>query len=175
MLVFKLDVFEAIKDRRSVRAFKSKPISRNIINRILEAAQWAPSAGNCQARDFIIVDDVEIKRRLCDAALGQSFIEKAPIDIVVCANEERSSRRYGTRGRELYCILDAASAVQNILLAVHALGLGACWVGAFNDIAVAKVLNLSHWLKPVAIIPIGYPNEKPRKPSRMAFKTLTYT
>ena len=175
MLLFKLDVFEAIKDRRSVRVFKSKPISRNIINRILEAAQWAPSAGNCQARDFIIVDDVEIKRRLCDAALGQSFIEKAPIDIVVCANEERSSRRYRDRGRELYCILDAASAVQNILLAVHALGLGACWVGAFNDIAVGKVLNLSHWLRPVAIIPIGYPDEKPRRPSRMAVKTIVYT
>ena len=174
MLVFKLDVFEAIKDRRSVRVFKSKPISRNIINRILEAAQWAPSAGNCQARDFIIVDDVEIKRRLCDAALGQSFIEKAPIDIVVCANEERSSRRYGDRGRELYCLLDAASAVQNILLAVHALGLGACWVGAFNDIAVANVLNLSHWLRPVAIIPIGYPNEKPQRPSRIDVKTITY-
>ena len=167
-------MFEAIKDRRSVRAFKSKPISEEFLDRILEAAQWAPSAGNCQARDFIIVSDLEIKRRLCDAALGQSFIEEAPIDIVVCANEERSSRRYGDRGRELYCLLDAASAVQNILLAVHALGLGACWVGAFHDDMVAKILNLPHWLRPVAIIPIGYPAEKPWTPPRMGLKAFVH-
>lgn len=167
-------MFEAIKDRRSVRAFKSKPVSEEFLVRILEAAQWAPSAGNCQARDFIIVNDFNVKRRLCDAALGQSFIEEAPIDLVVCANEERSSRRYGDRGRELYCLLDAASAVQNILLAIHALGLGACWVGAFHDANVTKNLNLPRWLRPVAIIPIGYPAEKPRTPSRMGIKAFVH-
>ena len=133
--IFKLDVFEVIKKRRSIRSFKSKPIPKEFLNRILEAAQWAPSAGNCQARDFIIVNDLEVKRRLRDAALDQSFIEEAPVNIIVCANEERSSRRYGDRGRKLYCLLDAASAVQNILLAVHALGLGACWIGAIQECA----------------------------------------
>ncbi len=169
-----MDVFEAIKGRRSVRAFKETPIPNEILRRILDAAQWAPSAGNCQARDFILVTDPEVKRKLRIAALNQHFIEEAPINIVVCANEERSARRYGERGRKLYCILDAAASVQNILLAVHALGLGACWVGAFYDEEVAEILNLPRWLKPIAIIPIGYPAEKPWRTSRLPLEALVH-
>jgi len=114
-----MDVLEAIKGRRSIRAYKPDPIPEELLNKILEAAQWAPSAGNRQARDFIIVKAPEMKRRLCRAALGQCFIEEAPVDVVVCANEERSASRYGERGRRLYCLLDAAASVQNILPAVR--------------------------------------------------------
>lgn len=169
-----MDVFEAIINRRSIRAFKSDPVPEESLDKILEAARWTPSAGNCQARDFVIVRDSEVKRELCEAALGQSFIEEAPIDIVVCANEERSARRYGDRGRELYCLLDAASAVQNVLLAVHALGLGACWIGAFHDGMVAQVLSLPKGVRPVAIIPIGYPAETPWTTPRMSLKDLVH-
>jgi SagB-type dehydrogenase family enzyme len=111
-----------------------------------------------------------VKKALSEAALDQRFIEVAPITIVVCANERRSAQRYGRRGRELYCLLDAAAATQNLLLAVHALGLGGCWVGAFDDRQVGKALNLPSWLKPVAIIPIGHPDEKPWTPQRRSFK-----
>jgi len=169
-----MDLFDAIKNRRSIRTFKSDPVPETLLKEILEAAQWAPSAGNCQARGFIIVKNPEIKRRLCEAALEQSFIEEAPVDIVVCANEERSAAVYGGRGRNLYCILDAAAAVQNILLAAHALGLGTCWVGAYSDEEVAKALDLPEWIKPIAIIPIGYPAEKPSPPRRIPLESLVY-
>jgi len=169
-----MDVFEAIKGRRSIRAYKPNPIPDELLSKILEAAQWAPSAGNRQARDFIIVRDPEVKRGLCKAALEQCFIEEAPVDIVVCANEERSASRYGERGRWLYCLLDAAASVQNILLAAHALGLGACWIGAFHDQEVAKTLGLPGWLRPIAIIPIGYPAERPWPTSRMPPESLVH-
>jgi nitroreductase len=170
-----MDVFEAILNRRSIRAFKSDPIPADLLDKILEAARWAPSAGNCQARDFILVTDSEGKRDLCKATLGQDFIEKAPLDLVVCANEERSARRYGARGRDLYCVLDAAASVQNILLAVHALGLGACWIEAFNDAMVANVLNIPKGVRPIAIIPIGYPAEKPWATPRKRLEDLVHT
>ncbi|MHA2408326.1 MAG: nitroreductase family protein, partial [Candidatus Ranarchaeia archaeon] len=108
-----MELFEAIKQRRSVRSFSSKPIQDTLLEKVIEAGRWAPSAGNCQARDFIIVQDPEVKRMLCEAALKQSFIEEAPVNIIVCANEKRSEHRYGRRGRDFYCLLDAAASVQN--------------------------------------------------------------
>ena len=169
-----MDVFEAIVSRRSIRAFKLDNIPEKILNKILEAAWWAPSAGNLQAREFILVTDPELKRKLCNAALGQSFIEEAPIDIVVCANERRSAQRYGQRGKELYCIQDATASVQNILLAAHALGLGTCWVGAFSEENVSETLNLPNGVKPIAIIPLGYPAEHPSVTPRMRLKDLVH-
>lgn len=165
-----MDLFEAILERRSVRAFTPESVPDEVVDTILDAAQWAPSAGNCQARDYIVVEDPRVKKALSEAALDQRFIEAAPITIVVCANERRSAHRYGRRGRELYCLLDAAAATQNLLLAVHALGLGGCWVGAFNDRQVVEALNLPPWLKPVAIIPLGYSDEKPWTPQRRPLK-----
>lgn len=169
-----MELFEAIMERRSVREFKPTSVPDELLDKILEAARWAPSAGNCQARDFIVVQDSEVKRKLCEAALDQTFIEDAPLNIVVCANRIRSARRYGHRGENLYCLLDAAASVQNILLAVHDLGLGACWIGAFNDRMVAEVLGLPEWLRPVAIIPIGYPDEEPWRTPRLPLKDLVH-
>ena len=169
-----MDIFDAIKGRRSVRAFKPDLVPDEFLNKVLEAAQWAPSAGNRQARDFIIVKDYKVKRLLCEVALGQCFIEEAPVDVVVCANEERSASRYGDRGRNLYCLLDAAASAQNLLLAVHALGIGACWIGAFRDEKVMEILNLPEWLRHIAIIPIGNPAEEPWPTPRMRLESLVH-
>ena len=169
-----VELFEALRERRSVRSFTSEPIPSTFLEKILEAARWAPSAGNCQARDVIIIQNDKIKQKLSAAALDQICIEEAPINIVVCANELRSARRYGDRGKAFYCILDAAATVQNILLAAHGLGLGACWIGAFNDQLVSEILYLPTWLRPVAIIPIGHPGETPEKPQRLSLKDLVH-
>jgi nitroreductase len=169
-----VDLFEVILERRSVRAFTPEAVPDEVVDTIVDAARWAPSAGNCQARDFIVVKDPLVKKALSEAALEQRFIEASPITIVVCANDRRSAYRYGRRGRDLYCLLDAAAATQNLILAVHALGLGACWVGAFDDSRVGEALNLPTWLKPVAIIPIGYPKEKPWTPQRLPLKNLIH-
>lgn len=161
-----MDCLEAIKGRRSVRKFKDKAVERETMEDLLDAAQMAPSAGNLQARDFIVVTNKITKQKLREAALGQSFIEQAPFVIVTVANIERSSRIYRTRG-ELYAIQDATAGVMNMLLAAHAKGLAACWVGAFNEDEVSELLGLPLKARPVAIIPVGYADERPAAPQRM--------
>ncbi len=169
-----MEVFEAVKGRRSIRAFKDTDVSPEIVEKLIEAARWAPSAGNIQPWEFIIVRNPETKRRLAEAALGQSFIEEAPVVIVVCADEERSARGYGTRGRALYCIQDTAAAIQNIHLAAYALGLGTCWVGAFREDEARKILGIPEGVRPVAIIPVGYPAESPQPRNRRPIKQIVH-
>jgi len=169
-----MDVFEAIMGRRSIRAYREMEVSQEIVEKLIDAARWAPSAGNIQPWEFIVVRNSETKRRLAEAALGQSFIEEAPVVIVVCADEERSARGYGTRGRALYCIQDTAAAIQNIHLAAYALGLGTCWVGAFREDDVRKILDIPVGVRPVAIIPVGYPAESPAPRSRRPLKQLIH-
>jgi nitroreductase len=169
-----MDVLEAIKGRRSIRAFKSQNVSAEIIEKLVDAARWAPSAGNIQPWEFIIVRKPEIKRRLAEAALGETFIEEAPVVIVVCANENRSSQGYGIRGKTLYCIQDTAAAIQNIHLAAYSLGLGTCWIGAFREEEAREILNIPHEVRPVAIIPVGYPAESPSPPSRRPINQIVH-
>lgn len=156
-----MDIFECIKGRRSVRAFTSDPVREEDLKKILEAAIHAPSAGNLQSWEFVMVRDKDRKLQLAKAALNQTFIAEAPVVIVVCANLARSGRIYGERGRTLYCIQDTAAATQNILLTAYALGYGTCWVGAFREEDLRKILKLPSDVRPVAIIPIGRPAESP--------------
>lgn len=161
-----MEFWEVIEKRHSVRRFDTKrDVPQGVVERILSAAIRAPSAGNCQPWHFFVVRREDVKRRLVEAAYGQGFIAEAPVVIVVCAEPGRSSSRYGMRGRELYCLQDTAAATEHILLAATALGLGCCWVGAFDEGAASRALNLSPHLRPVAIVPIGYSAE------RFAFRT----
>ena len=169
-----MDVFEAISLRRSVRAYRSDDVPDEFIARIIDAARHAPSAGNIQPWEFIVIRKPEIKSRLAEAALYQNFIEEAPVVIVVCADQIRSSRGYGSRGASLYCIQDTAAAIENLLLAACALGLGTCWVGAFNEDKVKSVLRIPEGVRPVAIIPVGYPAEKPQKRYRRPLKEIIH-
>ena len=169
-----MDVLEAIKGRRSIRAFKNEDISSETVEKLIDAARWAPSAGNIQPWEFIIVRNPEIKRNLAKAALNQSFIEEAPVVIVVCADEVRSSQGYGVRGKTLYCIQDTAAATQNIHLAAYSLGLGTCWVGAFNEEEARKILEIPQGVRPVAIIPVGYPAEKPPARNRRPLNQIIH-
>jgi nitroreductase len=169
-----MDVLEAIKGRRSIRAFKNEDVSKEIIDKLIEAAIWAPSAGNIQPWEFIIVRKPEIKRRLAEAALGQHFIEEAPVVIVVCANEKRSSEGYGARGKTLYCIQDTAAAIQNIHLAAYSFGLGTCWIGAFKEEEARKILKVPNGIRPVAMIPVGHPAEAPSPRSRRPVSQIVH-
>jgi len=169
-----LELLEAIKHRRSVRAYTREDVSEEEVEKLIDAARCAPSAGNIQPWEFVIVRDAEIKQKLAAAALDQTFIEEAPVVIVVCADEAQSNEGYGNRGVTLYCIQDTAAAIQNILLVVHALGLGACWVGAFREELVKKALNTPMNIRPIAVIPVGHTAEKPRAPSRRAFKEIVH-
>ena len=164
---------EAIFTRVSIRRFKPDPIPDDVIKLILEAGNSAPSAGNLQARDFIVVKDENTKLKLAKSALKQMFIAEAPVVIVVCANYPRSMRVYGERGK-LYAEQDATASIENILLAVHMLGLGAVWVGAFDEVEVMEILNIPDYARPMAIIPIGYPAEKPKRRERYPIDYLTH-
>jgi nitroreductase len=112
------------------------------------------------------------------AAWGQLFVSQAPVVLVVCAEPDRSAIRYRERGAELYCLQDTAAAAENILLAATALGLGGCWVGAFDEEEASLALNLPENLRPVAIIPVGYPSQEAegstsRRPLHEVLETVT--
>ena len=169
-----MDVLEAIKGRRSIRAFKNQGVPAEIVEELIDAARWAPSAGNIQPWEFIIVRKPRIKRRLVETALDQMFIEEAPVVIVVCADEERSSQGYGVRGKTLYCIQDTAAAMQNIHLTAYSLGLGTCWVGAFREEETRKILKIPRGMRPVAIIPVGYPAEAPTARMRKSTSQIVH-
>ena len=169
-----MDVLEAINERRSIRAFTDEKVSEKDVERLIDAARWAPSAGNTQPLELVVVKDKEMKRKLSEAALNQTFIQKAPVVIVVCADLNRSSRGYGSRGKHLYSLQDTAAATENILLAAQELGLATCWVGAFREKEVAKAVKAPKNVKPVAIVPVGYPAERPVAPQKRSVNEIVH-
>ena len=168
-----MELMEAIKGRRSIRAFKKQPLPENTIETLIDAARCAPSAGNIQPWEFVIIKNPTTKTKLAQAA-NQKHIEEAPVVIVVCADEKRSAMGYASRGRNLYCLQDTAAATQNILLAAYSLGLGTCWVGAFNEDEVKDILKTPEGMKPVAMIPIGYSNEAPRQRGKRLLNQMVH-
>ncbi len=168
-----MDVYEAIYNRRSVRRYSERDVSPQIIEGLLKVACQAPTAGNLQPWRFWVVRNSVIKDGLVRVAYGQSFIGKAPVVIVVGADISISALGYGERGSHLYALQDTAAAIENLLLAAQAEGLGACWVGAFNEHAARQTLELPPNIRPIAIIPIGYPEETRPKPKRIDIYDLT--
>jgi nitroreductase len=172
-----MDFWQVLEERYSVRRFDpGVDVSPEMVERLLTAAIRAPSAGNRQPWHFCIVRDLAVRQALVAAAYGQSFIAQAPITIVVCADAEQSAGRYGQRGRELYCLQDTAVAAEHILLAAVDLGLGGCWVGAFDEQRATDALNLPARHRPVAILPIGKPAREPsmRTPRQTMDSVTTY-
>lgn len=151
------DVFEVIDQRWSCRAFQPESLDDEVIERLLGAMIRAPSAGNRQPWHFHVVTDESVKRGLADAAYGQEFVAEAPVVIVVCAVASESAAVYAERGRELYCIQDTAAAIENLLLAAESLGLGTCWIGAFDESRASGVLELPSGRRPVGMVPVGKP------------------
>ncbi|WP_455284345.1 nitroreductase family protein [[Eubacterium] cellulosolvens] len=156
-----MDYFEVVKARHSIRAFRAQPVEEEKIHRIIESVNLAPSAGDLQAYQIVVVKDSRRKAELAKAAWGQSFVAEAPVCFVFLAYPELSSRKYGQRGSELYCLQDATIAASYAELAATALGLASTWVGAFNDEAVAKTVEAPRDRRPIAVLPVGYPAETP--------------
>jgi len=162
-----MDILKAIKERRSIRDFKKKDIPEEIMNKLIDALRWAPSAGNLQARKFYFVKDATIKRKIAAAALNQHFIAEAPLVIIGCT-DSRISIKYRERGVFLYTIQDVACSIMGMMLLAHELGLGSTWVGAFYENQVSQILNLPKHLRPVAIVPVGYPSKISEPPPRVS-------
>ncbi len=161
-----MDFHEVIKRRVSIRAYKPDPIPEEVLNRILEAGRLAPSAKNYQPWKFIVVKDQKVREALVPACRNQTFIAQAPIVICACALLDQAWKGMG--GYWSAAEVDVTIALEHIILAATAEGLGTCWIGAFKEEEVKKVLGIPEGVKPVALTPIGYPAQepapRPRKP-----------
>jgi nitroreductase len=145
-----MDVFEAVKKRRSVRAYDSRSISNEILLRILEAGRLAPSAGNVQPWHFVVVSDVEKRRRLAKARYA-GFLAESPVVIVGCGDQKASSRWY---------VVDVTIALENMVLVATNEGLGTCWIGSFNENEIKEMLKIPEKFRVVALLAIGYSRKK---------------
>jgi nitroreductase len=163
-----MDLFETIKARRSVRAFQPREIETEKLNSILGVMMQAPSAGNLQAFKVYVVRSDKQNRELAEAALNQDFLSQAPVVLVFCADRIRSEQHYRQRGEALYSLQDATIATAYAQLAATAYGLATCWMGAFNDAKVAKIVGAPDGMHPVAMLPMGYPAEEPKQTPRRA-------
>lgn len=162
-----MDILKAVRERRSIRDFQKKEIPQDIVDKLIEALIWAPSAGNLQARKFYFVKDAGLKKKIAQAALNQHFIAEAPLVIVGCT-DSRIAYRYGERGVYLYSIQDVACSLMGMMLVAYDNGLGSVWVGAFHEDLVSKILKLPEHLRPVAIVSVGYPSKIPSPPPRVS-------
>jgi nitroreductase len=169
-----MDYFDVIERRQSVRSFANKEIALASLNQILQAANRAPSAGNLQAYEIVVVRDEARKRALIEAAGGQEQAGAVPVVLVFCANPARSAPRYHERGERLYSVQDATIACTFAMLAATALGLATVWVGAFDDARVRAALDLPKGWLPVAILPVGHPAESPPPSPRRDLRDLVH-
>lgn len=167
-----MQVFEAIKGRRSIRKYEPRSVPDELIERILEAGQWAPTAGNIQPWKFIVVKDLKILDMVRKVSPG--YFGDAPLAVAVCSDRERAYRVGGKLCRDYLCIVDCAMAVENMLLAAHALGLGACSVKSFSSTAVKEILEIPEGIEPELLVIIGYPDERPQAPQRFTLEEITY-
>jgi nitroreductase len=150
-----MDIETCIEGRTSIRDFKADPVDDDIVQEALRLANLAPSAGNLQARDFVVVRDITTKKALALAAYRQDFVR--------------------TRGENLYCIQDSAAAIENMLLFLHSKGIGSVWVGSFDEAKAAEALSLPPHARPVALVPIGYPADVGVRRKRMPQSDIVHT
>jgi nitroreductase len=169
-----MNTLEAIKARRSIRKYLDKPVEFEKITTILDAASRAPSAGNLQDWRFIMVTERGLIKQVAAYSIEQYWIQTAPLLIIVCAVPEKHEMYYGLRGKRLYNIQDCAAAMQNILLAATDLGLGSCWIGAFEEEKIRALFDIPIDVRPQAIISIGYSDETPKDRPLQPIENLVY-
>jgi nitroreductase len=163
-------VFEVVMDnittRRSIRKFRKADVSDEDLMKLMDAARHAPSSENRQAWEFIIVRDPKMKKLLAEAAPGSAWMADVPVILVACVNNRIAGIRIGERGIRLYGIQDVAAAIENIMLAANAMGLGTCWVGNFSETKITVMMRCPDFVRPCALIPVGWPDEAPDAPAR---------
>lgn len=146
-----MDIFETFRKRKSVRSYIATPVSDEILVRIMDAARLAPSAGNAQPWHFIIVQDKEKRTRIAKGCRYGKFLSESPVVIIGCGNKKASPRHYS---------VDTSIALEHIVLAATALGLGTCWIGMFDEGEIRDMVNLPEQFEIVALLALGYKREK---------------
>lgn len=169
-----MEVMQCIHTRRSIRKYQDVPIPFEYVGRVIEAGFQAPTAGNIQDVRYVIVQEKEKRAKIAEACLQQYWMAVAPAHIIVCVDIKRGKQFYGIRGERLYSVQHAAAAVQNMLLAANNFGIGACWIGAFDEEAIKSICSIPEYARPEAIVTLGYADEIPPRPPKYILETYTY-
>jgi nitroreductase len=168
-----MDTIKCITTRRSVRKYKEKKVPDKIVEKLLTCAMQAPSGVNEQCWEFIVVRDKELLAKIPKINYYSGMAKKAPLAIITCINLKKESTWFRGLG-----IQDVSASTENLLLSAHALGLGAVWTAIHpNEGKVKKtreIFNLPDYVIPLAIIPIGYPNEKIKPVNRFVKSKVHY-
>jgi nitroreductase len=169
-----MDIFQVIRDRRSIRKYKDMPVEQEKIERILDAARLAPSWKNMQCWRFLVLTDAEKRAKVLEAFPddnpGKKAIAMAPVVIVVCADPRESDVENGIE----YYVADTAIAFEHLCLAAHALGLGTCWMGWYNEARVKASLGVPEAVRIVGITPLGYPDQEPKPRPRKELHEMAF-
>jgi nitroreductase len=167
-----MTVEEAIRNRQSVRSYQDRPIEKDKINKLLEAARLAPSAANRQEGRFVVVTDPNTRRKLVKAATNQGFVGEAGCVIAACAETDNHAMRCG----QLCYPIDVAIQIDHMTLQAVELGLGTCWIGAFYEDQVKQILGIPEHIRVVELLTVGYPADtKLRTKNRMSLDEIAYS
>ena len=189
-----MDIFEAIKTRRSIRRYKADPIDDKKIEAILEAGRWAPSWANTQCWRFIVVRDAKVRAKLADILMKTKLPDKelpnpatiamntVPVIIAVCAEMGKAGAKHGSSGSNVeyvtdkddWFMFDTALAVQNMVLAAHAQGLGTVIIGLFDAVRAEKVLDIPKGYRLVTLFPLGVPDQEGKVPPRKELSEIAF-
>ena len=168
------DFLDIIRTRRSVRKYRDEQVPWDDIVTIMQSGKYAPCAGNIFNVKFLVVKSDAKRKQIAETCVQQYWMEIAPIHIVVVTEPEQAERYYGSRGARLYSIQAAAAATENMLLTAHHLGLGGCWVGAFDEEEIRRILNLPEHVHVQAVVTIGYADEHPEPPIKQRIEHIMY-
>jgi nitroreductase len=167
-----VDILDVIRSRRSIRKYKSEAVPDDSIAKILEAGRWAPSGGNIQPWRFVVVKNqttLDVIRKVSPGYLGAT-----PMAIAICSDRATAQAKGGRLGRDYLTIADCSMAAENMLLAAHSLGLGACPIKSFSTAALKEILELPEAIEPELILIIGYPDETPKAPPKHPLEKIAF-
>lgn len=180
-----MDVMEAIRTRRSIRKYQDKPVEEEKLRAVLDAARLAPSWANMQCWRFVVVKDAAMRGRISELSYVESYfapkgykanpalkaLAQAPVVIVACADPDQS----GDLGEQYYYLADVGIAVQNLMLAAHAQGLGSVFVGVFDEEKLRELLGIPPNIRIVGLFPLGYPEGEPKGgPPRKGLEEIVF-
>ncbi len=169
-----MDIFQVFRDRRSIRKYKDTPIKRETIEQVLDAARLAPSWKNLQCWRFLVLTDADKRAKLLDAFPddnpGKKALVSAPVVIVVCGNPSESDVENGIP----YFVADVSIAFEHLCLAAHALGLGTCWMGWYDETRIRQSLGIPDNIRVVGVTPLGYPDQEPKARPRKHLAEIAY-
>ena len=169
-----MDIFQVIKDRRSIRKYTDRPVEREKIEQVLEAARLAPSWKNMQCWRFLVLTGMENREALLtafpDDNPGKRAIASAPVVIVVCSDPSESGVENGME----YYLADTAIAFAHLCLAAHALGLGSCWMGLYDESVIREALGIPADVRVVGVTPLGYPDQEPKPRPRKDLAEIAF-